>query len=279
VAQTLLNHSERHRKQHHGKQRGSTMHVSKTYTAIGADRDRERSHTYFFMMNNLLYSRIDSGFPSNDEYFDEDVNVYLAGLLASLIDPASQAAAGRYIRTYDVQLFELVESMQNSYSKFQAYKANADFLIVSIGIFDNPVRMRPRSVPYMSIPREKYIGRGMTYYHLAQSYCRETYRRNTALEAVLGKLSSGFAKYLRILSLMRSEYLNMYRKITSGELFHLGYSIDHVAERGERGILYDEFLDAYSSYRRQPSPDARRALDDLAGRLRAIDPTFRFELE
>lgn len=255
------------------------MHVSKTYTAIGADRDGKRSHTYFFMMNNLLYSRIESGFPSNDEYFDEDVNVYLAGLLASLVDPARHAAAGMYIRTYDIQLFELVKSMQNSFTKFQAYKANADFLLVSIGIFDNPVRMRPRSVPRMSIPRENYIGRGMAYYHLAQSYCRETYRRNTALETVLGKLSSGFEKYLRILSLMRSEYLNMYRKITSGELFHLGHSIEHVEERGERDILYDEFLDAYSSYRREPSPDARRTLDELAGRIRTIDPAFRFELD
>lgn len=255
------------------------MHVSKTYTAIGTNRDREQSHTYFFMMNNLLYSRIESGHPTNDEYFDEDVNVYLAGLLASLVDPARHAAAGRYIRTYDIQLFELVESMENSSMKYQAYKANADFLLVSIGIFDNPAQMRPRSVPHLSIPLESYIGRGMAYYNLAQSYCREMYRRSTALETVLGKLSTGFEKYLRILSLMRSEYLNMYRKITSGELYHLGHSIEHVEERGEREILYDEFLDAYSSYRHEPSLDARRDLDELADRIRNIDPTFRFELE
>lgn len=253
------------------------MHMTTTYTTVGADHDGERSHTYFFMMNNLLYSRIESGFPSNDEYFDEDVNVYLAGLLASLVDPAFHAAAGRYVRTYDVQLFEFVASMKSSFTKFQAYKANADFLLVSLGIFDNPARMRPRSVSYMNIPQSNYIGRGMTYYHLAQSYCRETYRRNTALESVLGKLASGFEKYLDVLSLMRSEYLNMYRKITSGELFHLGHTVGKTGNRDERAALYDDFLDAYSHYRRDPSPDAREALDELAGRLRAVDPTFRFE--
>jgi len=255
------------------------MHISKTYTAIGPEKDWTESNTYFFMMNNLLYSRIEAGFPSNDEYFDEDVNVYLAGLLASLIDPACRAAAERYIRTYDIQLHELVESMEHGYAKFQAYKANADFLLVSIGIFDNPLRMRPRSTPYMSIPREAYIGRGMVYYHLAQSYCREVYRRDTALVTVLGKLASGFEKYLAALALMRSEYLNMYRKITSGELYHLGLSLDHAGDGNERGILYDEFLDAYSSYRREPSPESRRTLDDLAGRIRRLDPAFRFEMD
>lgn len=255
------------------------MRISNTYTAIGPEKDRGTSNTYFFMMNNLLYSRIESGFPSNDEYFDEDVNVYLAGLLASMIDPAYHAAAARYIRTYDIQLYELVEAMEHDYTKYQAYKTNADFLLVSIGIFDNPLRMRQRSIPHMSNPRATYIGRGMAYYNLAESYCRETYRRNTAVGTVLGKLSSGFEKYLGILSLMRSEYLNLYRRITNGELYHLGHSIEHAGNRNERGILYDEFLDAYSSYRRKPSPESERVLDDLACRIRKLDPAFRFEMD
>ncbi len=279
MAQPLLNIPDQQQKQHHERQRCSTMHVSTLYTSIGPEEDRPVGQTYFFMMNNLLYSRIESGHPSNDEFFDEDVNVYLAGLLASLIDPNYHAMTGKYIMRYDVPLFEMVESTDNSRTKYQIYKTNADFLLVSIGIFNNPNRMRPRAAAWMNMPRKTYIGRGMAYYDLARSYCFETYRRNTALAAVLGKLSTGFEKYIRIISLMRSEYLNMYRKITSGELYHLVDSINLIGERDELDTLYDDFLDAYTRHRRERSPDSRQALTELARRIKRLDPSFRFEVE
>jgi hypothetical protein len=117
----------------------------------------------------------------------------------------------------------------------------------------------------------------MAYYTLAQSYCRETFRRNTAVGSVLGKLSRGFEKYARILSLMRSEYLNLFRRITHGELYHLGASVKDLGDRSELGTLYDEFLDAYSRHRRDPTPESRREVDCLAERIRTLDPTFRFD--
>jgi hypothetical protein len=253
------------------------MHKSTAYTPIGSARDGETAHTYFFMINSLLYSRIESGFPSNDEYFDEDVNVYVAGLLASLIDPACHAGMSKYIMRYDIPLFELVRSARSSYTKYQIYKTNADFLLVSLGIFNNPKQMRPHAAPIMEMSDGVYIGRGMAYYRLAQSYCRETFRRDTAVESVLGKLSVGFEKYARILSLMRSEYLNLFRRISSGELYHLGASVKDLGDRSELRTLYDEFLDAYSRHRRDPSPRLRREVDRLAKRISHLDPSFRFE--
>lgn len=279
MAQPLLNISDQQRIQHLERQRCSIMHVPTLYTSIGPQEDRPVGHTYFFMMNNLLYSRIESGHPSNDEYFDEDVNVYLAGLLASLIDPNYHAITGKYIMRYDIPLFEMVKSTDNSRTKYQIYKTNADFLLVSIGIFNNPNRMRSHAATWMNMPRKTYIGRGMAYYNLARSYCLETFRRNTALGAVLGKLSTGFEKYIRIISLMRSEYLNMYRKITSGELYHLVDSINQIGEQDELETLYDEFLDAYTRHRRECSPNSRQVLTAVARRIKHLDPSFRFELE
>ena len=43
--------------------------------------------TYYFMINCLLYSRMETGLVSNQDFYDEDVNVYLAHLLHSFIKP------------------------------------------------------------------------------------------------------------------------------------------------------------------------------------------------
>jgi hypothetical protein len=255
------------------------MHISTEYTSIGSERNGETGDTYFFMMNNLLYSRMESGYPSNDEYYDEDVNVYIAGLLASLVDPAHHASMSNYIVRYDISLFELIESTENNFTKYRIYKTNADFLLVSLGIFNNPKQMKPHADPFMRMTRNAYIGRGMAYYRLAQSYCRETSRRHGAVDSVLGKLSTGFEKYARVLSLMRSEYLNLFRRITNGELYHLGASVKHLGDRNELDALYDEFLDAYSRHRREPTPETRRAVGGLAERIRKLDPAFRFEID
>jgi len=51
------------------------------------ETDRNLQPTYYFMINCLLYSRMETGLVSNQDYYDEDVNVYLAHLLHSFINP------------------------------------------------------------------------------------------------------------------------------------------------------------------------------------------------
>ena len=40
----------------------------------------------------------------------------------------------------------------------------------------------------------------------------------------------------------------------------------------------NEFLDAYWTWHQNPDPASRTALDEAVERLRAIDPTFEFQL-
>lgn len=255
------------------------MCAANDYTSIGEKCDSPANQTYYYMMNNLLYSRMECGFPSNNDYFDEDVNVYLANLLSSIINPEYNMMLNKYLAPYDIPLFERISSIENPRLKYSIYKANADFLLISIGIFNNPKRMRPRSAGHMQIPGKSYIGRGKAYYKLAQSYSQETFRRMTAIGDVLGKLAGGFEKYSKVLSLMRSEYFNMYRKITSGEMFHLEQSIGLIEKKGALNSLYDKFLDAYSNHRRAKNPKSKKLLDEISAEIRSLDPSFRFSPE
>ncbi|MEK7823974.1 MAG: hypothetical protein AAB290_02890, partial [Candidatus Eisenbacteria bacterium] len=51
------------------------------------ESSRSVQPTYYFMINCLLYSRMETGLVSNQDFYDEDVNVYLAHLLHSFINP------------------------------------------------------------------------------------------------------------------------------------------------------------------------------------------------
>jgi hypothetical protein len=254
------------------------MCVSTSYTPICVSRRTSAEESYFFMMNSLLYSRMEAGFPPNDEYDDEDVNVYLASLLTSLIHPGSSGNA-RYIASSDAAIFEAAEAARCPREKYLLYRSNADHILVSLGIFKNPRSRRADSVPHFALATRGYIGRGKTYYALARSYATQASRANTAISEVLGKLSLGFERYLSVLSLMGGEHLNIFRQISDGEIFHLENASRSFERRAELKRRYDRFLDIYSGYLRKKSPGAKRALITAAREIRAIDPAFKFNLE
>jgi hypothetical protein len=73
---------------------------------FNSDSRRELEPDFFFMMNCLLYSRMETGFPSNHDFYDEDVNVYIANLLCSFMNPEYHRRAKKYLSPYDTNLFK-----------------------------------------------------------------------------------------------------------------------------------------------------------------------------
>jgi hypothetical protein len=276
VAQTLLKLMHCNRLDIQGRSGDGIMNVATIYKPLGQDSPEE---TYFYMMNCLLYSRVESGFHSNDGYLDEDVNVYLANLLTETVGSGSGDREAGPLACDDISLFQRVRTIDNPRQKYMLYKAHADNLLISLGIFGNPKGSRANSTPYMAMSENSYIGRGKSYYSLAQSYAVETHRRHTAVADVLGKLSRGFEKYVKVLARLRSDYFNFHHHMTEGELFHLECSLDIEEHKEELKKLYDIFLDLYSSYRKKKRAGLKKKLDEVSSRIRALDPSFNFQCE
>src|SRR5215471_13090593 len=72
------------------------------------ESNRALEPTYYFMINCLLYSRMETGLVSNQDFYDADV-------------------------------FRRLQNSTDARLKYAIYKTNADFLLVSIGIFDQPI--------------------------------------------------------------------------------------------------------------------------------------------
>jgi len=230
------------------------------------------------MMNNFLYSRVENNFHTNKYFPDEDVNIYIANLLTSISDPQHHERARKYINPYDFALKEFVDTLPNHRDKYLAYRTNADFLLISIGIFDNPKRMRPNSKPHMNLSSKGYISRGKVYYRLAQSYLNKTSSRKSAMVDILGKLSRGFDDYVKVLSLMKTKHLNLFKKITPGEMYHFEQSVLTINRKKELAELHNKFLDAYSEYLKKETTEQKEILIRLIDKIAAIDSSFSFKI-
>lgn len=249
------------------------------HTNIGPEGLREVEPTFFFMLNCLLYSRLETGHPSNHDFYDEDVNVYLTSLLCSFMKPEYHRRAKKYLTRYDTNLFSQIERSNDVRLKYTIYKTNADFLLISIGIFRNPLGGRPDSIPLFKNSEEAFMGRAKAYYNFAYSYSQSVFKKSTGVTEVLEKLSNGFERYVQILSHMRGEYFNILDRLTSGEVYHLERSIDKVEAEKELRQLQDEFLDLYSEYLRTRDTDLKAKLDKMVRRIRRFDSSFKFHIE
>jgi len=253
---------------------GSDVHIN-----LGSDANREVEPTFFFMLICLLYSRLEKGFPSNQDFYDEDVNVYLANLLCSFMKPEYHRRARAYLSPYDSTLFEKIEHSTDARLKYTIYKTNADFLLISIGIFDNAEGRRPDTAQLFRNSEEASMGRGKAYYHFAYTYSQSMFRKSTGITEILEKLSNGFERYVEILSHMRGEYFNILDRLSKGEVYHLERSIDPARASRELGTLQDEFLDVYSEYLRTKDQSLRPKVEQIAARIRELDDSFKFHMD
>ncbi len=246
--------------------------------------DRRTTPTFHFMLKCLLYSRLQTGLVSNRDFYDEDVNVYMAHLLQSFIDPAYLDRARPYLSQYDSDVFSSLAESTDARLKYTIYKANADFLLVSMGIFDDPKAMtRPRhggrrGAAWTEPTEEAYIGRGKTYYRFAYTYSQQLYRKSAGISEVLEKLSIGFDRYLKILAHMRGEYLDLMDRLSAGEVFHLERSVDETARREEISAKQDQLLDLFNDWQKTKDKETLKKIQAVAEELRKINPGFRFTL-
>lgn len=248
--------------------------------------DRELRPTYLFMMKCLLYSRMETGLVSNKDFYDEDVNVYIAHLLNSFIHPAYLERSRGYLSKYDTEVFRRLETSKDARLKYTLYKTNADFLLISLGIFDNAeadpagtAGPAGRNTPPSLRPAEEaYIGRGRTYYRFAYSYSQQIHGRHTPITEVLEKLSDGFDKYMKILSHMRGEYLDLLRRLSRGEVYHLERAVNADQRDEEFRNKQDRVLDLYLEWKKTQNEELRSEMRNLLDELKTMRTDFKMEL-
>jgi hypothetical protein len=255
------------------------------FTDLG-DEARNVKPSYYFMMRSLLHSRVDTGMVSQEGGEEEDVNVYLAHLLQAFGDPAYLESARPYLHRYDHEVFDRLARSTDARLKYKIYKTNADFLLVSVGIFDNPSQVLlgrvsggpgARPHPVLEPSEEATIGRGRTYYQFAYVYSQQLAATRPAVGEVLEKLARSFDRYTQILAHLRGEYLDLVSQFSQGEIYHLERSVNREQFRERLHERQDAFLDAYAAWRRSGTEEDRERLIAAAAAVKEMDPGFAFD--
>lgn len=244
-----------------------------TWYDLSRPSERKES-TAYFVLDSLLRSRIECGFESDPSRHDESVNVYLVHLLASLVGAPGR---GDLTASCDVDVFEKVRHVSDPRLKCEVYRANADHLLVSTGIFgDTPYVERDGRRVYDDAAQER-IGRGKAYYHYAAAFHERT-AAGPAVCEVLCRLSQNFERFVDVLFHMRGEYFHLYQRFSEQTFAALASHQPHDVVPGDVRTLRDDFLDAYWRWHLRPEPETKAALEAAVQRLRAADPSFDFRM-
>jgi hypothetical protein len=239
-------------------------------------KEKHKEPTFFFMLNCLLLTRVQNDLDAGDDRFEEEVNVYLANLLTAFSNPLYIESLKPYLSDHDVEVFTRLGNSNDARLKYTIYKANADFLLFSIGVFDSAGERSVPLGPEFKHGHQGQMGKGQTYYHFAFSYSKRVPEIGETVSDVLEQLSKGFEKYVTILTYVRGEYFDIVKRLSDGEIYHLMRSVEATGRKIQLERKQNEFLDAYLDWKNHGTEEARKRVLDLAQELRAIDPTFKY---
>jgi hypothetical protein len=187
-------------------------------------KDVETTESYFF--DRFLGARIDSGNESNEGYdlilelgrdddwyeqnwsavkqndlkYDEDVNQYITLTLADLANPQTLPLINKYLVSLESDIGQEVVSFEDRAKTYLAYKINADFLLLNLGLLN----------PDSNLLGDAYFDKGETYYYSAASSLKAIKGGRSGLSDVMEKLSCRFGKYVEILRAMKNQHENYF---------------------------------------------------------------------
>ncbi len=174
----------------------------------------------WFFAEELLEARVGSDFPTNSRGQDEDVNIYLVGLLTSWTagDPCRGVQPGR-----DPLL--LPEAPGSSgMARVEHLRRQADHRLLALGLFDRGDLVRRRRRGWRMTEAETHA-RDMTVaarcFELAARLLAGTGQGGAGLAAVWTKLAAELPGYVHVLQTLARRRLGLGARLGTDELQRL----------------------------------------------------------
>ena len=221
----------------------------------------------FFFMEQLLEARAESRFPTNAGGYDEDVNVYLAGLLTRLAighDP------GVALFGSGPQFFSPAKDL-GPRRRAHWYRGQADQRLVYLGLFDRGEGRRRRADLFgltHGQTRARDLVCGSSCYRSAADLlpAREG---SAGLASVLEKLGRNFTDYVHVLGVLATRRLGLGAKLSDRQAAALfadqesaGTPLHSGSGAGAKAdpAAMDELLDLWLEHQKRGTGDSRLKL-------------------
>ena len=240
---------------------------SSTYIDLNSG---EQETVFFFLLNAYLLSRIETGCESDG---DEEVNVYMAGLLHGVVDGRFYTQATDHLAVSCTDVQRKAEDGGSDRSRTDVYRANADHRMIAFGLFDGwgERSSRLRSATSTS---EGYLEEAQKFYGWASAYCRRMPQRYGMLAQTLDRLAQDFKTYHGVLDHMSRHHLDLLPRLTRGQTFHLEHEAHESALPAIEEHALDRMLDAYNAWRSEPNSDTRDEFLRQSSTYSQLRPAF-----
>lgn len=238
--------------------------------------EHARERAVGFLLRSLLRSKLALLEPLDPVSHDEDVNIYLAHLMFAIATPEYHQVADRYLSPYNVEVEKMIEGADDAYIKYFIYKANADHLLIHLGIFQDLKDDAPRSHAMFQVNGGDYSGRATTYYDMAAQLNQRIYRKQTAVGTVLLKLSERFDRYCDILKATRRDFFHFTNTVSDEQFASFMRELDRFEHTALLKSKQDEFLDLYKAWSENKNAELFERLKNLSQEIRKLDPYSKF---
>lgn len=238
-------------------------------------KSTEIHETRFFFLNYVLKARADLHLESGLHANDQETNVYLAGLLSSLASSDAFLRQKEYVSPFDIDIRNYLDTHPGARTKYVVYRENADFGLVSRGIFKGYVH--PGAYQKIVMSQSDPQGRIAVYYELAASALTHLQGSHASLVPVFCSIADNLPEILYILARAAGYYFDLMERISDGSMFHLDQELMYMDNQKAYSVKVDEFLKAYGDYKAAPTVEGRKKLFSLAGECSLMNERFKFE--
>lgn len=238
---------------------------------------KEKSQTRFFFLEHVLKARVDLNLDTGRNEYDQEINVYIAGLLNSLVESNSFILQKPYISPFDTDVRKWLEAHPGLRNQYTVYRDNADFGLVLLGLF---LKVHHKgSYHHIVMPENKDQGRVALYYSLAASALAHLQGNSVSLVNVFEAISEQMENILLILRRAAGTYFDLLERISDGSMYHLEKELTDKSNKNLYNKKIDEFLKIYSEYKANPTNELKKKINALADELRLLNSEFKFNCE
>jgi hypothetical protein len=227
----------------------------------------------FFFLEHILKARVDLQLETGSHDCDQELNIYIAGLLNSLVQSDSVLRQKPYISPFDIDVRRWLAKHPGLRNTYMVYRENADFGLVLNGFFSG--FSHDGSYHKMVISEDEEQGRIALYYELAASALSHLQGNNISLVDVFETLADHLAEILSILKHAACSYFDLMERMTEGSFYHLERELDDLELKKQYNTKLDEFLKCYASYKETPTEAGREQLLLLTQELKRIKKDFK----
>jgi hypothetical protein len=240
-------------------------------------KTKETNHTEFFFLEHILKARADLKLESGHHSCDQEINVYLAGLLNMLLDTKHCFSNKPYLSSVDSDVRKWLDKHPGNHNEYIVYRDNADFGLIFSGIFSSYDHRG--SYYHIVMPESMDYSRIAIYYELAASALMHIQRKCVPLVLLFEAISEYLNEILLILRKAAHCYFDLIERISEGSIYHLEREVTEQSLINSYNKKLDEFLLAYKKYQKTPSMDLKNELISLTTDLRSLNSNFKFDTE